>query len=128
MVNGIEIVSVPVADVDNAKSFYRDVLGPIEIADVVVPGGMRWVQLAPPAGGPSITLTTWFPTMPAGSLRGLVLRVDTVEAAAERLSALVIGCPSGIEQAPRGRFLQIEDPDGNGLILREPAVPTQPTP
>ncbi len=127
MVTGIAVVSVPVTDVDRAKRFYIEVLGLAEIADTAISEGMRWVQLGPEDCGASITLTTWFPTMIAGSLRGLVLRVGDVAQAAERLSAKSIPFPNGIERAPWGRFLQIEDPDGNGLILQEPAVPNPAT-
>jgi predicted enzyme related to lactoylglutathione lyase len=60
--------------------------------------------------------------MAPGSSRGLVLRVDDIEAAAAELEAKGIRSEVGIESAPWGRYVQIGDPDGNGLILQEDAA------
>jgi len=73
MINRIDVVSIPVSDQDRAKAFYRDMLAFIELSDTQMGDGMRWVQLSPPGSSNSVTLVTWFDTMPAGSLRGLVL-------------------------------------------------------
>jgi predicted enzyme related to lactoylglutathione lyase len=110
---------VPVSDQDRACAFYRDVLGMEVLADQSM-GEMRWLQLRPPESECTLTLVTWFPTMPPGSLKGLVLRVVDIEATAAQLREQ--GIPiEGIEEAPWGRFVQIDDPDGNGLILQQSA-------
>lgn len=120
-VAGVSIVSVPVSDQDRACAFYVDVLGMEVVADQPMGNGIRWVQLRPPHGDCTLTLVTWFPSMPAGSLKGLVLRVDDIEAAAARLHERGVTTAAGIENAPWGRFVQIDDPDGNGLLLQQDA-------
>jgi len=78
---------------------------------------MRWVHLGLDGAATSITLVTWFETMPAGSLRGLVLGTEDLEAMVQRLHAVgvAVGEP---QSAPWGRFIQIADPDGNGIIIQ----------
>ena len=68
----VAVVSVPVSDPARAKAFYVDVLG-LELIheDDSVPG-LHWIQVAPRDGSTALTLVTWFESMPAGSLRGLV--------------------------------------------------------
>ena len=115
----ISLVSVPVSDQDRAKKFYTDVLGFTEVADIPeLSAGMRWVMLRPPGGGAAVTLVTWFPTMPAGSTKGLVYEVDDVDAWLADLTAKGVEVPGGVEQQPWGRFLQLNDPDGNGIVLQ----------
>ncbi len=81
--------------------------------------GQRWIQVRPAGAATSITLVTWFETMPAGSLRGLVLETDDVEGDAARLAGLGVALdPEGIRQAPWGRSVGFADPDGNRLILQ----------
>jgi len=113
----VQVVSVPVADQDRARDFYRDKLGFEVIADTAM-GDQRWVQVAPPGGGASLTLTTWFPTMPAGSLKGLVLETDDLDADVKRLAERGVAIDGGIQEAPWGRFVTFDDPDGNGLIVQ----------
>ena len=116
----VQVVSVPVADQDRARDFYRDKLGFEVIADTAM-GDQRWVQVAPPGGGASLTLTTWFPTMPAGSLKGLVLETDDLDADVKRLAERGVAIDGGIQEAPWGRFVTFDDPDGNGIVLQESA-------
>ncbi|HEX4701411.1 MAG TPA: VOC family protein [Pseudonocardiaceae bacterium] len=122
----ISVVSIPVSDQDRAKKFYLDVLGFTEINDAVMSPEMRWVHLAPPGGGASVTLVTWFDSMPAGSTRGLVLEVDDVDTWHAQLSAQGFTFPDGVHDAPWGRYISVDDPDGNGIILqrsrRQPAA------
>jgi len=67
-ITGVEVVSIPVSDQDRARDFYVDVLGLELIRDAQMGPGMRWVQLGAPGGrGTTLTLVTWFETMPAGS-------------------------------------------------------------
>ena len=82
---------------------------------------MRWVQVAPPGAATSITLVTWFPSMPAGSSKGTVLESDDLDADVDRLRRL--GVPVGaIETQPWGRFATFDDPDGNGIVLQSTAA------
>jgi predicted enzyme related to lactoylglutathione lyase len=79
---------------------------------------MRWVQLAPKGAATSVTLVNWFDSMPAGSLRGLVLLTEDIEAAAGELRQKGIKL-SPIESQSWGRFVTFSDPDGNGLVLQQ---------
>jgi catechol 2,3-dioxygenase-like lactoylglutathione lyase family enzyme len=118
MINRIDVVSIPVSDQDRAKAFYRDKLAFIELSDTQVGDGMRWVQLSPPGSSNSVTLVTWFDTMPAGSLRGLVLNTSSLDADVEELKRRGVSI-SSIEEQPWARFVTFTDPDGNGLILQQ---------
>ncbi|HEX9336510.1 MAG TPA: glyoxalase superfamily protein [Pseudonocardiaceae bacterium] len=114
----VSVISIPVSDQDRAKKFYTEVLGFNQLSDVVMSPDMRWVHLSAPDGGATITLVTWFPSMPAGSTRGLVLEVDDVDAWHTDLTAKGYEFPDGISAQPWGRYITVEDPDGNGIILQ----------
>ncbi len=115
----ITLVSVPVADQDRAKAFYADVLGCTLLRDEAMGPTMRWVHLAFSGGGAEVTLVSWFPQMPPGSLQGLMLTTDDLDGEVARLSGLGVTL-APVEQQPWGRFTLFNDPDGNGLILRQP--------
>jgi catechol 2,3-dioxygenase-like lactoylglutathione lyase family enzyme len=115
----IAVVSVPVSDQDAAKHFYVDLLGLELVADRSLPG-MRWLQVAPPGSPVSLTLVTWFPSMPAGSLQGLVLRSGDLQADYERLAAAGVrfeGPPHAVPHAVAETV--VRDPDGNGIVLQQ---------
>jgi len=114
----VSVVSIPVSDQDRAKKFYTEVLGFEQLADTRIQPEMRWVHLTAPGGGATVTLVTWFPSMPAGSLRGLVLEVDDIDARHAELTAQGYEFPDGIRAEPWGRYLTVEDPDGNGIVLQ----------
>lgn len=116
-INGVQVVSVPVSDVDRALTFYRDVLGFDVVSDVRMGPDMRWVQVRPVGSFTSLTLVTWFESMPAGSLRGLVFEVDDLDATLVELDAKGLS-HSSVEDQPWGRFVTAEDPDGNGFIIQ----------
>jgi predicted enzyme related to lactoylglutathione lyase len=118
-VRNVAIVSVPVSDQDRARDFYSDVLGLEVREDEPMGESMRWLRLAPRGGEATISLVTWFPSMPPGSSKGLVLLVDDLEAMMARLAAMGVATANGIETAPWGRFVQVDDPDGNGLVLQQ---------
>jgi catechol 2,3-dioxygenase-like lactoylglutathione lyase family enzyme len=118
VINRIDIVSVPVSDQDRAKAFYCDKLGFAELSDTLMGNGTRWVQLAPPGATTSVTLVTWFDSMPAGSLKGLVLNTDTLDADVEELKRRKVEM-SPIEAQPWARFVTLSDPDGNVLVLQQ---------
>src|SRR5262252_11179674 len=86
-VQDVTVVSVPVSDQDRAKEFYVGKLGFHLIRDDDTMPGIRWVQVAPKPGATALTLVTWFDTMPAGSLRGLVLTSDDLDGDYSRLAA-----------------------------------------
>jgi catechol 2,3-dioxygenase-like lactoylglutathione lyase family enzyme len=115
-----QLFSIPVSDQDRARDFYVDTLGFELVSDTEMGPDMRWVQVRPPGATTSVTLVTWFPTMPAGSLKGTVLETDALEGDIETLrgKGLTIG---EIEAAPWGRFVTFDDPDGNGIVLQESA-------
>src|ERR1700761_2311325 len=105
----IAVVSIPVSDQDRAKKFYVDVLGFTELMDSQLKSGLHWVMLAPPGGGANITLVTWFPSMPAGSTKGLVYEVDDVDAWLADLTARGYEFPDGIQTEFWGRYLTLDD-------------------
>lgn len=120
---GVTVVSVPVSDQDRSLAFYTEVLGMTLLADMVMDESMRWVQVAPPGSATSLTLVTWFDTMPAGTLRGLVLEIDDLDATVGHL-ALHSVATSDVQEMPWGRFVTTTDPDGNGIVLQVTAPPS----
>jgi catechol 2,3-dioxygenase-like lactoylglutathione lyase family enzyme len=118
-INDVQVVSVPVSDPEQARRFYVDVLG-FELTrdDESIPG-MRWIQVRPPTGTTSLTLVTWFDSMPAGSLRGLVFVCDDLEAEHERLSAAGVSFEQPPQQQPWAYEAVVCDPDGNRLVLQQ---------
>lgn len=119
----LELVSVPVSDQDRAKAFYTNVLGFAVLADNEMGPDMRWVMLRPPGARTNITLTTWFPGMPAGSLTGAVLGCDDLEATVAELESRGLEFDEAeIQQASWGRWKTFRDPDGNSWVLQQTIV------
>src|SRR5438067_13894929 len=109
----LELVAVPVSDLDRAKAFYAETLGFNVDHDHTVSDEIRFVQLTPPGSACSIALGKGIAEMPPGSLQGLQLVVSDVEAAREELTGR--GVPVGeVQDFPWGRFVFFSDPDGNG--------------
>jgi predicted enzyme related to lactoylglutathione lyase len=80
----------------------------------------RWIEVRPTADSAvTLTLVTWFPSLPAGCLRGLVLVADDLEATCEQLQQRGLSSASTIQSAPWGRYVTFSDPDGNGWVLQE---------
>ena len=116
----VQLFSIPVSDQDRARDFYVDTMGFELVSDTDMGPDMRWVQVRPPGATTSLTLVTWFPTMPAGGLKGTVLETDDLEGDIEVLREK--GLATGeIETAPWGRWVTFDDPDGNGIVLQETA-------
>ena len=111
----ITVVSIPVADQERALRFYADTLGFEVVADAPF-AGLRWLQLSPPAGGPSISLVTWFERMPPGSAQGLVLETDDVHRDHAELLARGVEASEPVE-AFYGTYAELRDPDGNSWLL-----------
>jgi catechol 2,3-dioxygenase-like lactoylglutathione lyase family enzyme len=115
----LELVPVPVSDIDRAKAFYSERLGFHVDVDVRPADGVRVVQLTPPGSACSITLTTGIPwlDMPAGSLRGLHLVVSDIEEA--RAALLGRGTEVGpVEDLGGVFYASFADPDGNTWTLQ----------
>jgi catechol 2,3-dioxygenase-like lactoylglutathione lyase family enzyme len=115
----VTVVSVPVSDQDRAKAFYVNTLGFQLIRDDDSVPGIRWVQVASQPGATALTLVTWFGTMPAGSLRGLVLACDDLDAEYQRLHAAGVQFDSPPQQQPWATEAVFRDPDGNMLVLQQ---------
>jgi catechol 2,3-dioxygenase-like lactoylglutathione lyase family enzyme len=118
----IQLLSLPVTDQDRAIRFYVDTLGLDLVADNAMGPDQRWVQVAPKGAATSITLVTWFETMPPGSLRGLVLETDDLDGDVAALSQRGLTIEGGVQAAPWGRYVTFEDPDGNGIVLQATTV------
>ena len=114
----LDLASVSVADQDRARAFYVDGLGFALVRDNPYGEGMRWIRVAPPGAATSVALVTWFPTMPPGSVKGLVLACDDVDATYEELARRGVPFAGPIQEAPWGRFATFDDPDGNGWVLQ----------
>jgi catechol 2,3-dioxygenase-like lactoylglutathione lyase family enzyme len=133
----LEVVPVPVTDVDRAKHFYSEHVGFVVDLDTQITDEMRLVELTPPGSGCSIHLSRGILKMPPGVLEGLQLVVSDIEAARSEL------VERGVEASPiqhmeggewvEGRggewnsFIFFSDPDGNGWVLQEGPLATEAT-
>ncbi len=114
----ISIISIPVTDQEAAKQFYLK-LGFKLLVEAPFEKGQKWVQLALPGQeAVSITLVTWFPNMPAGSVNGFVIKTDDLNKEIDELTAKGITVGK-IDETPWGKFAAVTDPDGNRLSLHE---------
>ncbi len=120
-IDKVQLFSIPVSDQDRARDFYVGVLGLELVADTQMGPDMRWVMVSPAGAQTAMTLVTWFPTMPPGSLKGIVLETGDLDGDVARFRAAGVDIPGGIEAAPWGRFVQFDDPDGNGIVLQATA-------
>ena len=121
----IAIVSIPVSDQEQAKAFYVDRLGWELVRDEPM-GPQRWLEVRPRGGEASATLVTWFESMPPGSVRGIVIETDDLEAAREALRDSGVRVDDQISEAPWGRWVSFDDPDGNGFVLQASAPGRRP--
>ncbi len=113
----LELVAVPVSDVDRAKAFYEQV-GFTADHDHAVSGELRFVQLTPPGSACSITIGVGITQAPPGSFAGANLVVDN--AATARTELLERGIEvSEVQKMPWGSFVFFDDPDGNRWSLQE---------
>ncbi|MGX7681861.1 glyoxalase superfamily protein [Jatrophihabitans sp. DSM 45814] len=114
----LELVAVPVSDVDRAKLFYTDKVGFNADHDHAVSEGLRFVQLTPPGSACSIAIGEGVIDTPPGSVRGLQLVVTDIEAARSELVGRGVEVGE-IQEFPWGRFVFFSDPDGNGWSVQE---------
>jgi len=113
----LELVAVPVSDVDRAKDFYTRV-GFVLDHDHTVSDDVRFVQLTPPGSGCSIAIGKGLTTMAPGSVDGLQLVVADADAAQAELAGRDIDV-SPVDDQPWGRFVYFADPDGNRWSLQQ---------
>ena len=125
----LEVVPVPVSDVDRAKRFYGEQAGFAVDLDTRIGDEVRIVQLTPPGSGCSIQLTTGIHNMPPGMMEGLQIVVPDIEAARAELvergveTSPVQHVEDGVWVEGRGgdwnSFVLFSDPDGNDWVLQE---------
>ncbi len=113
----IELIQVPVSDIDRAKSFYVDRVGFIADHDYQVNDNLRFVQLTPPGSACSVALTYGAHQMAPGSIEGLQMVVDDAEASRKELADRGVEV-SDVQAFPWGNFVFFKDPDGNGWALQ----------
>ncbi len=114
----IELVAIPVTDVDRAKSFYVDRVGFTADHDHQVNESLRFVQLTPPGSACSIVLGTGITEMAPGSQKGLQVVVRDAEAARQHLLDNGVEA-SEVDVQPWGSFVYFSDPDGNTWSLQQ---------
>jgi catechol 2,3-dioxygenase-like lactoylglutathione lyase family enzyme len=114
----IELVAIPVTDVDRAKTFYVDQVGFHADHDHRVSDALRFVQLTPPGSACSVVLGTGITEMPPGSQKGVQVVVEDVEAARRELIGRGVEA-SEVDVQPWGSFVTFSDPDGNTWALQQ---------
>ena len=119
----LEVIGVPVSDVDAAKDFYTGRVG-FHLDHDVEPGpGMRVVQLTPPGSPCSVVIGRGLPLGEPGATKGMQLVVDDIDAARAELAGRGVDITEiqqlGPEGSPGSRFAFFADPDGNGWSVQE---------
>lgn len=114
----LELVPLPVRDVDAAIAFYVDQVGFVLDHDHRVNDELRFVQLTPPGSACSLVMGTGITEMAPGSQRGLQIVVADVEAARGELVGRGVGA-SDVDVQPWGSFTYFSDPDGNTWALQQ---------
>jgi catechol 2,3-dioxygenase-like lactoylglutathione lyase family enzyme len=119
----LELVAIPVSDVDRAKAFYTDQLGFHADGDFQVNDELRFVQLTPVGSACSIALGTGITDAEPGSVKGLQVVVPDVHAARADLAAHGVHV-SDVQDFPLGSFVFFSDPDGNAWSVQQ--LPPRP--
>jgi catechol 2,3-dioxygenase-like lactoylglutathione lyase family enzyme len=114
----LQLVALPVSDVDRAKDFYTEKLGFNADHDHRVSDEIRFVQLTPPGSACSIALGDGVVDAPPGSVKGMQLVVPDIEVAHSELAERGVDV-SDVQQFPWGSFVFFSDPDGNGWAVQE---------
>ncbi len=119
----LEVVPLPVSDVDAAKAFYTRQVGVNLDHDIRPSPGMRVVQMTPPGSACSVVIGEGLPLGKPGSVKGVQLVVEDIDAVREALAGRGVGVGDvqqlGPEGSPGSRFLFFEDPDGNMWSVQE---------
>jgi catechol 2,3-dioxygenase-like lactoylglutathione lyase family enzyme len=119
----LELVQVPVSDVDRAKAYYTEKAGFNADVDITVREGLRFIQLTPPGSACSIAIGTGLSDMAPGSVQGLQLVVGDIHAARAELAERGVEVGE-IEIFDWGSFVFFSDPDGNGWAVQQ--IPARP--
>ena len=114
----LEVVHVPVSDVDRAKAFYTERAGFSADHDHQVSDEIRFVQLTPPGSVCSIAIGSGIVNMPPGSAQGLQLVVPDINAARAELAQRGVEV-GDVQEFPWGLFVFFSDPDGNGWSVQQ---------
>jgi catechol 2,3-dioxygenase-like lactoylglutathione lyase family enzyme len=114
----LELVGIPVSDVDRAKAFYTEKAGFNADQDHTVSDQIRFVQLTPPGSACSIALGNGVIDTPPGSVQGMQLVVSDIHAAREELAGRGVDV-SEVQEFPWGAFVFFKDPDGNGWAVQQ---------
>jgi predicted enzyme related to lactoylglutathione lyase len=114
----LELVAIPVADVDRAKRFYTEQAGFVADHDHTVTEDVRFVQLTPPGSACSIAIGKGLVEAEPGSVRGMQLVVSDIQAAHAALAAGGVEV-SDVQEFPWGLFVFFSDPDGNGWAVQQ---------
>jgi predicted enzyme related to lactoylglutathione lyase len=119
----LELVQVPVGDVDRAIGFYSEKAGFNLDYDHRVSDELRFVQLTPPGSGCAIAIGAGLTDMQPGSMKGLQLVVSDIEEAHGELAGRGVEV-SEVQDFPWARFVFFEDPDGNAWAVQQPSRPS----
>lgn len=114
----LELVILPVSDVDRAKSFYSEQVGFVVDHDQRVNDAVRFVQLTAPGSACSIAVGQGLTDAPPGSVKGLQVVVDDADAARSFLLEHGVEAPE-VQDLPWGRFTGFTDPDGNAWTVQQ---------
>ena len=114
----LELITIPVSDVDRAKAFYVDQVGFNADHDHAVSDEMRFVQLTPPGSACSISIGVGLTDAAPGSVRGMQMVVADAQAAHDELAARGVEV-SDVQSLPWGDFVFFSDPDGNAWAVQE---------
>lgn len=114
----LELVQVPVSDVDRAKAFYTDKAGFNVDQDATVSDELRFVQLTPPGSACSIAIGKGLSDMPPGAVKGLQMTVADIGTARAELADRGVDVTE-IHDFPWGRFVYFPDPDGNSWAVQQ---------
>jgi catechol 2,3-dioxygenase-like lactoylglutathione lyase family enzyme len=114
----LELVAIPVSDVDRAKAFYVDKVGFNPDHDHTVSDEIRFVQLTPPGSACSIAIGKGVSDAEPGSVQGMQMVVDDIEAAHAELSGRGLDVGE-IQDMPWGSFVFFTDPDGNKWAIQQ---------
>jgi predicted enzyme related to lactoylglutathione lyase len=119
----LELVNIPVSDVDRAKRFYTEQVGFREDNDATVREGLRFVQLTPPGSACSVSMGVGLSDADPGSVRGLQLVVADIDAARAELVERGVDVTE-VDVQPWGSFVFFSDPDGNAWSVQQ--IPPRP--
>jgi catechol 2,3-dioxygenase-like lactoylglutathione lyase family enzyme len=114
----IEVITVPVTDVDASKAFYVDKLGFNADIDTTVNPELRFVQLTPPGSACSVVFGLGLTDMPPGSQRGIMAVIDDADETRQHLLEKGVDVTE-VDEQDWGRFVYFADPDGNAWTLQQ---------